>query len=81
MKAPKYNIDDWVLVTTPPEYKDSNVVVAHILEIGQQKCEAGIEQTMYKARVWARDGAGPFHITEVHIREMELGEKIEFAEL
>ena len=68
----KYKVGDWVEVTPPPQIKEE-LTAAHILEVCVQTCEAGIEQVVYRARLWR---GGSSSSAEIVIREMELGEII-----
>ena len=69
----KYKVGDWVKVIPPPQRKDMLLTTAHILEVCVQTCEAGIEQVVYRARLWR---GGSSSSAEIVIREMELGEII-----
>tara|TARA_Y100000310_G_C20372468_1_gene664162 strand:+ start:181 stop:438 length:258 start_codon:yes stop_codon:yes gene_type:complete len=78
-KMAKFKVGDYTEMITPSvfESKDSRHV-AHILEVITQTCEAGIEQNTYYARVWTeRAGQIATVTTQMRLRQMELGEKIE----
>ena len=82
MEEPKFKVGDWVRMVLPDEVeKESPMddkIAVHILEINQQVCEAGIEQTSYIGRIWTYGKyKHPICTQQLRAREMELGEKIE----
>lgn len=66
----KYKVGDWAKVTPPPNHSGL-FTTAHILEVCIQTCEAGIEQAVYRTRVWR---GGVNSTMEIIMREMELGD-------
>ena len=78
MKEAKFKVGDWAKVKVPEEFEKSGLTpIAHILEVLQQTCEAGIEQTTYIVRLWSDSLAKRSCSNEMRMREIELGDKVE----
>lgn len=75
-KEPKFKVGDWVTIKGLP-----NTQLFHVLEIIQQRCEAGIEQVTYSGRHFVKssitDNNFALSTRELRLREMELGELAE----
>lgn len=74
----KYKVGDWVTLKQLPKHQ------AHILEVQQQTCEAGITQTQYLTRIikeeLRHENRYLFPTQEIRLREMEIKGKIEEPE-
>ncbi len=75
----KFKVGNHVTILLPTTFSEKgDNLVAHILEVNTQTCEAGVEQVSYVVRVWAmhRDKSAAM-MNVITFREMELGEKVE----
>ncbi len=71
----KFKIDDWALLKGAKlDGQREPSTKVHILEVVTQLCEAGIEQTLYRCRLFAKSSRGGWEPTfrEMTFREMEL---------
>ncbi len=84
----KLKVGDWAEFLCLDGFFEKSEHICHILEINQQLCEAGIEQTSYIVRVFFKVPGGKFDSTlikegfglsTIMVREMELGNKIELS--